>query len=280
MITKCKYTTFILIIVISIFFSSELLFSNSDSTIKSKIWYNTILEDIQISIEDALFVGSEIINPSLDDVFLASASLGATYSTYLFDESINEWNRNTRTEATINAFNYIDPFGDITLAEVFAGSLYLTGLFAKKDQLRITGRMLLEALGLAGFIAITTRPTLGRARPYIGDYNQFEFFIWDDDYHAFPSGHTTVSFALAGILSHRIDKWWATSGLYTLATLAMMPRLNQDMHWGSDLIIGAALGSASAFVIIRAEKLRNEDKLEKKYSFGVYPGGISFKFRF
>jgi membrane-associated phospholipid phosphatase len=60
------------------------------------------------------------------------------------------------------------------------------------------------------------------------------------------SGHSALAFAFATSLSQEIHRTWATVGLYALATGTAWSRVYDDEHWTSDVLVGAAVGIASA----------------------------------
>src|SRR5690606_35652656 len=68
----------------------------------------------------------------------------------------------------------------------------------------------------------------------------------DDD--AFPSGHASMAFQAAGFLHRRYGarKAWPA---YVLAGFVGWSRLDADEHEEADVIAGAALGVASAFLL-------------------------------
>ncbi|MER3330266.1 MAG: phosphatase PAP2 family protein, partial [Candidatus Kapaibacterium sp.] len=160
---------------------------------------------------------------------------------------------------------------------------YLIGLTFGDEYIRTTGRLMVETLVLSGFITISTRVIIGRSRPYnrIGN-GTFTPFTFNFLYHSFPSGHITISFALATILSNRIDEWWATAGLYTLAALNTTSRLYFSEHWASDTFMSASIGILSALAVIKAyeNSIEKKETEEKKYDIGISPLGVQFQYRF
>lgn len=60
---------------------------------------------------------------------------------------------------------------------------------------------------------------------------------------AFPSGHTTVSFASATVLQHHFG-WRAGIPVYALASYVAVSRVQMKRHYLSDVAFGAALGIA------------------------------------
>lgn len=60
---------------------------------------------------------------------------------------------------------------------------------------------------------------------------------------AFPSGHTTMAFALAASLHPSVVPRWRWA-LWALATAVGVARLHVGVHWPADIVGGAALGTA------------------------------------
>ena len=73
--------------------------------------------------------------------------------------------------------------------------------------------------------------------------------------HAFPSGHTSASFATAGVL-HQHFGWKAGAPAYAFATFVGYTRIRDRAHWVSDAAFGAALGLASARAVSRGHESR------------------------
>ena len=97
---------------------------------------------------------------------------------------------------------------------------------------------------LAGTLGVLTKEVVGRRRPDLtGGPYQFKPFSGRD---AWPSGHTTMAFALAASVSDEIHSTPVTIGLYSAAALTGWSRLNDNRHWLSDVLGGAALGITSA----------------------------------
>ncbi len=122
----------------------------------------------------------------------------------------------------------------------FRGGTYLYGLIAGDEYVRVTGRMVGESILLAGAVTGSLKIILGRARPTNQDDNyNFQYFEFDDDFNSFPSGHTTIAFAISSVIAGRIDRWWAYIGAYGLSALHRLrknvqkPTLVQRCSFGS-----------------------------------------------
>ncbi len=64
-------------------------------------------------------------------------------------------------------------------------------------------------------------------------------------YKSFPSGHTTIAFAIATVLASEYSNTvWVPVLSYTMASLSGISRIYDYEHWASDVFFGAALGYA------------------------------------
>jgi undecaprenyl-diphosphatase len=86
--------------------------------------------------------------------------------------------------------------------------------------------------------------TIRRKRPYLElpDVNTFWRKLLKDC--SFPSGHTTTGFSLAVILAMYFPAYSIVS--YSLATMVGVSRIYTGMHYPSDVLSGAFLGTAFA----------------------------------
>ena len=92
---------------------------------------------------------------------------------------------------------------------------------------------------IAGGIATVLKRGFGRLRPNQGSSERFAPF---SDHSAFPSGHTTLAVAIATSLAHSTADKRADVLLYGTAALTGFARINDNKHWFSDVVAGAALG--------------------------------------
>ncbi len=109
------------------------------------------------------------------------------------------------------------------------------------------------ALAVSGLLKLAS----GRARPFEekGAWHRKGF----TPHSSFPSGHTTQAFVLATAISKHYPKWWVRVTLYGFATGVALSRVNDDVHFASDVFVGAALGTAVSKIIFK----RNESRRRK-----------------
>lgn len=262
-----------------------LLFSTSYADTKEQGVIDILSDDFNSAFGDLGFIYRDISNfDSYTALKLGVIGIGTAALIPVDEPLYNYIEGNKVKESAEEEFlEVVDNFGTIPVADGLAVGTYLVGLTIGDEYIRTTGRLMVESLVLSGFITITSRVIIGRSRPYnLNGNGTFTPFTFNFLYHSFPSGHITISFALATILSHRIDQWWATAGLYTLAALNTTSRLYFSEHWASDTFISASVGVLSAMAVIKAYENSTQKKgtEEKKYSFGITPFGAQFVYRF
>ena len=70
------------------------------------------------------------------------------------------------------------------------------------------------------------------------------------DPRAFPSGHTSSTFATATVLQRHYG-WKVGVPFYALGVYAGASRIVAEKHWTSDVVFGAAVGVASGYTVTR-----------------------------
>ena len=75
---------------------------------------------------------------------------------------------------------------------------------------------------------------------------------------SFPSGHTATAFALATSLSVKYPKWYVIAPSALWACSVGVSRMNEGVHYPSDVLAGAAIGAGCAVVNIYVNKWLNK----------------------
>jgi len=117
-------------------------------------------------------------------------------------------------------------------------------LAARKYNRKLSNACLTLFIGMisAGIIVQVIKHLLGRARPRVTLGTVFVGPSMHLDYDSFPSGHTSVTFCLAFILSEYYPRYRLL--FYLFAIMTGFDRLLWLSHFPSDVIAGAILGTA------------------------------------
>ena len=165
------------------------------------------------------------------------------------DDDVRDYSQNHRTETKDDIAKVFKHMGQPEVyATVGLGTL-VTGLIAGDDDIARAGGRITGSLVTAGLSNSILKEVFGRTRPNHSsnpDPDEFKPFSGNV---SFPSGHTAMAFALATSVSHEVHFLPAQIGLFSAATLTGWSRINDNAHWLSDVLGGAAVGVTSAMVM-------------------------------
>ncbi len=152
----------------------------------------------------------------------------------------------------------LDRAGDLLLVASMATPVVLAA--TSKEEWLTCGVMYAETLLIANGIKEITKLCVTRARPYM--YYEPDTFsesdVDDGDWaNSFPSGHSTMAFAGATFTSYTFCKYFPDSawrfpviaGSYAMACGTAALRLASGNHFMTDVLTGAAIGSAVGFLV-------------------------------
>jgi membrane-associated phospholipid phosphatase len=133
------------------------------------------------------------------------------------------------------------------------GAGYLMGELTGDEAL---SRAVVHAGGaalVASGITMALKLAVGRSRPsQTDDADVFRPF---SGWNSFPSGHTTLAFAVATAIADETEDRWSDVVLYGVAATTACARVNNDRHWTSDVLAGALVGHLSARWLSRGRVL-------------------------
>ena len=167
---------------------------------------------------------------------------------------------------------------------IAGGALYITGMSAESPNVARLGVTLTEGVVLAATLNGVVKGFAGRALPSAapsepGDFSFGRgFHDGNGPFVSFPSGHTAASFAMAAVLSDASKSWGPTASryvapaAYTTATLVAVSRLYENVHWASDLPLGAAIGIWSGKTMAHWQRRHPDNWLTRRLlGVGVVP---------
>lgn len=112
-----------------------------------------------------------------------------------------------------------------------AAVTYIVGRVRHYNRVQHLGMDLMESTILAEGITQAIKYSVRRERPTFPDGSRYGGY-------AFPSGHSTVTFAAATVLQQHLG-WRTGVPVYTVATYVAMSRLHDNRHFASDVAFGA-----------------------------------------
>lgn len=138
------------------------------------------------------------------------------------------------------------------------GTTYFVGYRLDLQPAQEFGLLGFEALSLAGIQTLILKSSIDRLRPD------------NTDRAAFPSGHTSASFALATVAASQWG-WKVGVPAYLSAGFVGYTRVHSRSHYFSDVLFGAGLGIVSGRGVYKVRRHAHPDR----YVFApfVSPGG-------
>lgn len=98
---------------------------------------------------------------------------------------------------------------------------------------------------------------IDRPRPYVTYPDRVHPYSYEDS-PSFPSGHTASAFALATSLSIRYPKWYVIAPSALWACSVGVSRMNEGVHYPSDVLTGALLGAGFAVANVYINRWLNK----------------------
>jgi undecaprenyl-diphosphatase len=125
--------------------------------------------------------------------------------------------------------------------------------FIKHDNTLLrNGYSGLASIALCGGITFVMKYTINRDRPFI-TYPDIEKKS-DAVSPSFPSGHTSGAFSTATSVSLAYPKWYIIVPSFTWAGTVGYSRMHLGVHYPSDVLAGAVIGSGCAYLTYKINK--------------------------
>jgi len=207
-----------------------------------------------------------------EDFILTGIIIGATAFSLTFDNPVRNKIEGIQSSSLDKITRWGENFGSGGYVIGLSGVLYLGGHILGDNELRKTGLMLTEAIFLNGVVTTGLKIITGRSRPFRNNGNTDIDFLemeFEDEENSLPSGHTSTAFAVATVLSERIDNIYASIGLYSIAGLTAFQRIYKDKHWLSDTILGAALGTVIGLKVVKLNS--GSDNQDSSLNMNITP---------
>ena len=229
--------------------------------IRSRLLALVIASTAQAQVQDTIFKRSTLFEGK-DALLLAGFALGtglvAPIDRHFADRLQNpaaQENQFLRRAAT--GFRLLgDPGSFLT-----GTGLYLIGRANGQRRLQAVGIHSVESILIADVLGGAIKFVAGRQRPFVDVKNPYNFQLFrgfsSDQFRSFPSGHTITAFAFASTVSREAQFWWPHGEFlvgtifYGGATLVGVSRMYNNMHWASDVMAGAAIGTLVGLKVVK-----------------------------
>src|SRR5438105_4213104 len=158
---------------------------------------------------------------------------------------------------------------------VVAGlGIYVVGRIDGQRRVQALGLHSTESIALADVLAVGLKLMAGRQRPYMDIKNPYNFQLWrgfaGDQFRSFPSGHAVTAFAFASTLTRETQFWWPHASFwigtvfYGGAGLVGASRMYNNMHWASDVMAGAAIGTIIGLKVVKYTHSNPGNRIDNK----------------
>lgn len=135
----------------------------------------------------------------------------------------------------------------VPTAGVAASALCTDNQQTKESRLCDAGEMMCSELFTLG-VTMGAKGLVRRPRPWVA-YEGDLVCLQPVRSTSFPSGHTSIAFATATSLTLVCPQWYVAVPAYLWAGAVGYSRMYVGAHYPSDVLVGAVLGTASAFVV-------------------------------
>jgi membrane-associated phospholipid phosphatase len=207
------------------------------------------------------------ISPALKIGATVAAGAGLWLTTYaLGDEPLQKFSQSHRTDLADHVSVVAEYMGHQKTYLPFAGAALAAGLLIRKPKLKEVGILTLASLGANALATSTLKNTLHRHRPCTTTNNRlFDGLVKEKDNTSMPSSHTSTAFAVATSIAtvYGDEHKFVRPLVYGAASLVGLSRINDNAHWTSDVLAGAAVGYLSAKAVGYVYRL-TEDKLRSR----------------
>ena len=130
--------------------------------------------------------------------------------------------------------------------------MFGVGLIQKNQDLKSKGIQTGIAFALTLGETYALKYLINRPRPYLTHPDLKN--VTTEGSPSFPSGHTSSVFSIATSLSVNYPKWYVIVPAYTWAAATGYSRMYLNVHYPSDVLVGALLGSGTAWLTWKINK--------------------------
>lgn len=189
-----------------------------------------------------------------EDWLKATLVAGTTWILMQNDEEIQDYFQEERSNFSDDLAQLLENFGDPKVLIPALVLFYGYGKSTGDSRAQTAALYSLEGVTIAGGLTCGIKVLTHRARPYTGngsaEWGGLSSSLSDKNL-SFPSFHATAAFATAKVFATVYeDITWVPYMAYSLATGVALSRVNDNVHWSSDVFLGSVLGWYTAKTIM------------------------------
>lgn len=164
--------------------------------------------------------------------------------------SAQNWDIDLLERINLNRNKSYDPFfraitNNVTLVGVSTPVIVTSVGFIRKDStLKSKGLQMVATVAGAAVVTTILKYSVDRTRPFV-TYPYIDKASKAGS-PSFPSGHTSDAFAAATSISIAFPKWYVIAPSFLWASTVAYSRMHLGVHYPTDVLAGAAIGSGSA----------------------------------
>lgn len=184
---------------------------------------------------------------SRDNLTITLIGVGLTGLAFTLDRAVKDYFQEQHPIEHVSHFG--DSAGQGYVPFALGASLFAAGEVFGNKQLADTGIVSIEALAVTGIATEALKYATGRLRPN------------HQDNMSFPSGHASMTAAFAASVSGMYD-WnpYVSVPLFAVVTFVGASRIQDNMHYLSDVIAGITLGTVVGMSFAKYQKEKNSEK--------------------
>ena len=140
--------------------------------------------------------------------------------------------------------------------------MYTIGLIQKDSLIKQKALFIGETFLASAFVTIASKSIFKRDRPYVTNPSIQPLSV--EGSYSLPSAHTSSAFATATSLSMAYPKWYVVVPSFVWASSVGYSRMHLGVHYPSDVLVGALVGSGSAVLMFKANQWLNKRRMKNK----------------
>ena len=155
-------------------------------------------------------------------------------------------------------FPYLTHLGQVGAIWLLIGFVLIIS-----KKYRFWGFALIGAVAAVGlFNEVILKAIVARPRPFVADPS-IQLLISAPTGYSFPSGHAGCAFAAATVIAFMpIGRGWK-AGAWVLAVLLAFSRLYLQVHYPTDVLVGAAIGVLYGIIAVKVGKAIQRKRLSR-----------------